>query len=95
MGDIRTDYRQDEKPNMVEADYKGSVFNNGRRVAFNYQGSIRLGRIIELKKTEWVSDSGRDGNHKYWRLNFELHIQGDGIDKVSKIKNPNSVVCID
>lgn len=92
MKDIRTSYWQDDEPNMVEADYKGSVFNNGRRVAFNYQGSIKLGRIVELKRTEWKKSNY---DTKRWQLKFELHIMGDNAEKVSKIKNPNSVVCID
>jgi hypothetical protein len=89
MNDVRTSYWQDNAPEPIVADYNGGRFYKNQRVAFNYQGSVKLGTIIELKRSEW-----KERGYGSWALVFDLHIQGDGAEKISKIKNPNSVVVI-
>lgn len=89
---------QDKKPEQFAEDCYGKKIQKGLRVAFNYQGSVRLGTIVELKRSEWKREDWRwsDEGKYLWDLkHFELYIQGDGIEKMSKIKNPDSFVIIE
>jgi len=91
MKDIQQSYWQENKPDVVDSDYNGTKIEEGKRVAFNYQGSVRLGTIIKLVESKWIV---RKYDTKRWSLVFELHILGDGAERVSKIKNPNSIAII-
>tara|TARA_R110000737_G_scaffold341087_1_gene364519 strand:- start:1010 stop:1291 length:282 start_codon:yes stop_codon:yes gene_type:complete len=92
--------RSDKQPEPTNTDVYGKLIEVGKRVAFNYQGSVRLGTILKLHISVWKKDKRRTSSigglgERYWNESFELHIQGDGIEKFSKIKNPDSFVIID
>lgn len=95
MRDVRRSAYQTNEPAPINADYRNTPIEEGKKVAFNYQGSIKLGTIVELKRSEWKRmRPGLEGKF-HWSLKFELLVQGDGADRVSKLSNPNSFVIID
>jgi len=85
---IQLSYRNTTiKPEKLTKDSRGIIIEPGLRVAYNYSGDVVIGKIIELKKSEWKN------NGHFWNLDFELHIENEN-GKISKIKNPNSFVII-
>ena len=78
-----------EKPKPVERDYRGVKFDVGNFVAYNKSGSVRLGKILNINKNEFVL---RNKSTAYV-LKFEMVVCGDD-NTISIVKNPNSVVNI-
>ena len=94
MNMIRTHYffskdNIPEKPKPVERDYRGVKFDVGNFVAYNKSGSVRLGKILNINKNEFVLKNKSTA----YILKFEIVIQGDD-GSISIVKNPNSVVTI-
>ena len=82
-----TFYQQNNKPDKIVRDSRGTQIESGLRVAFNRSGDVVLGTIVELKKNEWKK------NTYGWRLGFDLEIIDEN-NVISRIKNPNSFVII-
>ena len=78
-----------EKPKPVERDYRGVKFDLGNFVAYNKSGNVRLGKILNINKNEFVL---RNKSTAYV-LKFEMVVCGDD-NTISIVKNPNSVVNI-
>lgn len=78
-----------EKPKPIERDYRGVKFDIGNFVAYNKSGSVRLGKILNINKNEFVLKNKSTA----YILKFEIVIQGDD-GSISIVKNPNSVVTI-
>lgn len=78
-----------EKPKPIERDYRGVKFDVGNFVAYNKSGSVRLGKILNINKNEFVLKNKSTA----YILKFEIVIQGDD-GSISIVKNPNSVVTI-
>ena len=78
-----------EKPKPVERDYRGVKFDVGNFVAYNKSGSVRLGKILNINKNEFVLKNKSTD----YILKFEIIIQGDD-GSISIVKNPNSIAII-
>ena len=78
-----------EKPEPIERDYRGVKFDLGNFVAYNKSGNVRLGKILNINKNEFVL---RNKSTAYV-LKFEMVVCGDD-NTISIVKNPNSVVNI-
>ena len=78
-----------EKPKPVERDYRGVKFDVGNFVAYNKSGSVRLGKIFNINKNEFVLKNKSTD----YILKFEIIIQGDD-GSISIVKNPNSIAII-
>lgn len=78
-----------EKPKPVERDYRGVKFDVGNFVAYNKSGSVRLGKILNINKNEFVLKNKSTA----YILKFEIIIQGDD-GSISIVKNPNSIAII-
>ena len=78
-----------EKPKPVERDYRGVKFDVGNFVAYNKSGSVRLGKILNVNKNEFVLKNKSTA----YILKFEIIIQGDD-GSISTVKNPNSIAII-
>ena len=78
-----------EKPEPIERDYRGVKFDVGNFVAYNKSGNVRLGKILNINKNEFVL---RNKSTAYV-LKFEMVVCGDD-NTISIVKNPNSVVNI-
>ena len=94
MNMIRTHYffskdNIPEKPKPVERDYRGVKFDVGNFVAYNKSGSVRLGKILNINKNEFVLKNKSTA----YILKFEIIIQGDD-GSISIVKNPNSIAII-
>ena len=94
MNMIRTHYffskdNIPEKPKPIERDYRGVKFDVGNFVAYNKSGSVRLGKILNINKNEFVLKNKSTA----YILKFEIVIQGDD-GSISIVKNPNSVITI-
>jgi hypothetical protein len=76
------------KPEKITRDHRGTLIEDGLRVAYNRSGDVDLGVIVSIVKNEWKPRS-----YGGWMLNFEIHIQAED-GHVSKVKNPNSFVII-
>jgi hypothetical protein len=89
---IQTQTHQLTAPAPVERDSNDKPIVPGSRVAYNYQGSVILGTVKELRRSEWKQVRPED--NQWWSLRFELVIDADA-GHTFTVKNPNSFVIID
>jgi len=82
-----------EKPPKFERDSRGIIIQDNLRVAFNRSGDIVLGKIIELKRSDWVKHRQGIDDQFWWGIKFELIIEAED-GKISVIKNPNSFIIL-
>ena len=90
---ISTSISQVEKPSKITTDSRGTEIITGVRVAYNFQGRVILGTIVNYKRCDWYRARPGIGRESWWALRFELHIENEAGD-ISKIKNPNSFIII-
>lgn len=90
---IRTNYYSIDsmKPSNIIRDHRGTLIEKGLKVAYNYQGQVRIGTIIELIKNYYRK---RPNSQHGWTLEFELLVSEENGNINSRIKNPNSFVII-
>lgn len=81
-----------KKPPKITRDSRGTLIEEGLRVAYNYSGDVRIGTIVRLKKSDWTMRKNK-GQFSDWIINFQLEIMGEN-NILSTIKNPNSFVII-
>lgn len=89
---IQTDEHQEFAPEAITKDSRGTLIQEGLRVAYNYQGSVVIGHIISCLSTWKVARPGV-GDKKWWYCKFELKVLNED-GHISTVKNPNSFVII-
>ena len=89
---IQTSIHQKDIPEAVIRDSRGTLISEGLRVAYNYQGSVAIGKIISCVST-WKSVRGGVEDKMWWSSYFTLKILNEN-GFISTVKNPNSFVII-
>ena len=88
---INSNFYGKDCPEIINKDSNGVVIKPGSRIAYNRSGSVILGEIVSLDRSEWKVDKYYE---RSWYLMFSLKVKDlDGT--VSTIKNPNSFVIIE
>jgi len=79
------------KYKLVVKDFYQNVISNGRRVAFNYQGEVRIGYVVGVEN---VKRNGKLVNT--WTKEPYLTISVRGVcGEISKVSNRKNLVVID
>lgn len=91
---INTTKHQEQQPEPLKSDLRGTVIEVGRKIAYNFSGDVAIGAIVNVKRNEWKIARPGTFPKNWWYLKFEIEVQHEN-GKISKIKNPNSFVIID
>ena len=79
---------------FILSDAYGSSITNGVKVAYNYAGEVRIGKVLEVK------ESKRYGKVKDWTgapyvvIHIEMSPTPKEVSKISKVTNPRNLVVI-
>lgn len=92
--EIRTSKHSETQPEPITKDSKGNLLETGVDVAYNRSGSVERGELIEIVRNEWVNSRRGLGPKSWWYLKFEAVIKNYEDDRISRIKNPNSILIL-
>jgi len=90
--DIITYTCQELAPAIITHDSRGNFIKEGATVAYNYQGSVKLGKIISCS-CKWKVVRKDIAPKSWWSCVFELKILNEE-GFTSTVKNPNSFLII-
>lgn len=82
---------QEQKPDILRRDSRGTLIELGKRIAYNRSGTVVLGKIMWFRSDWKTMPNHKDRN--WWRIQFSMRVEGDD-ETVTTLKNPNSFVII-
>jgi len=79
-------------PEKIIRDSRGVLIEEGLTVAYNYQGSVKKGKILEYE-SEWKISRPDSFPKNWWSCKFKMKVLNED-GHISIIKNPNSFIII-
>lgn len=92
MLNIQDYYHQENIPETIIRDSRGTLIEEGLRVAYNYGGAVAIGTIVSYKCLWKIARPGVAPKN-WWYCKFELKVRNED-GHISTVKNPNSFVII-